>query len=257
MKFFLRRFLPVILVIASAFTINAQNVKDLIAQGDKLATEQYKNEDALKKFLEADKLSPNNWEILWRISRSYVDITEHKSGTEDELLSKYRLAYDYADRAVKLAPDKSVTYLRRAIANGRIALFKGVFSVIGIVNDVKADAEKAIQLGNGGNEIQAAAYYVLGRTHAKVCEKPYLVRLPLGLGWGDMDLAIENLQKAIQLRGNFRMFHLDLAKVYIEEDEFAKAREHLTKIANLPYLDEDDYMFAQEAAKLLKEIKNK
>ena len=32
---------------------------------------------------------------------------------------KYQKAFDFADRAVKLAPDKSVTYLRRAIANGK------------------------------------------------------------------------------------------------------------------------------------------
>lgn len=257
MESLLRSFLLVFLCFITAQSLSAQNVKDLISQGDKLATQEFKNEEALKKFLEADKLSPNNWEILWRISRSYVDITEHKNESEDEMLSKYKLAYDYANRAVKLAPDKSVTYLRRAIANGRIALYKGVFSVIGIVNDVKADAEKAIQLGNGGNEVVASAHYVLARTHAKVCEKAYLVRLPLGLGWGDMDVAIENFKKAISLRGNFRMFHLDLAKAYIEEDEYAKAREHLNKIPNLPVLDEDDYMFAQEAQKLLKEIKDK
>lgn len=127
MKSLLRSFLLVVLCFITAQSLSAQNVKDLISQGDKLATQEFKNEEALKKFLEADKLSPNNWEILWRISRSYVDITEHKNGSEDEMLSKYQLAYDYANRAVKLAPDKSITYLRRAIANGRIALYKGVF----------------------------------------------------------------------------------------------------------------------------------
>ncbi|MBE2279261.1 MAG: tetratricopeptide repeat protein [Ignavibacteriaceae bacterium] len=251
----------VMFFVALSFTTNAQTAAEFISQGDQLAMKEFKNQEALNKYLEADKLSPNNWEIMWRISRAYVDISEHlPSGTsaqKDEQLRLYQLAFDYANKAVSLAPDKSITYLRRAIANGRIALFKGVFSVIGIVGDVKNDCEKAISLGNGGNEIQASAHYVLGRTHAKVCEKPYLVRLPLGLGWGDMDVAITEFNKAIKLRPNFRMFRLDLAKAYIEEDEYAKAREQLNAIPGLPVLDEDDYSIANEAKQLLEQIKNK
>ena len=97
---------------------------------------------------------------------------------------------------LKLGPDQSITYVRRAIANGRIALFEGIFSAIGSVNDVKDDCEKAIQLGNGGNYVQALAHYVLGRGHLKVCEKAYLVRLPLGLGWGDTEEAVRHLETA-------------------------------------------------------------
>jgi tetratricopeptide (TPR) repeat protein len=241
--------------------INAQTVEELIAQGDDFSTKKFDNEKALAKFIEADKLSPNNWEILWRLSRSYVDISEHMPSStdaqKDAQLVKYQMAYDYADKSVKLAPDKSITYLRRAIANGRIALFKGVFSVIGIVNDVKKDLEKAIKLGNGGSEVQASSYYVLARTHAKVCEKAYLVRMPLGLGWGDMDESFKNFKKAIELRPNFRMYYLDAGKAYIQEKEYAKAKEMLSKIPSLPVLDEDDAQFLADSKKLLEEIKNK
>jgi tetratricopeptide (TPR) repeat protein len=248
-------------ILFSVAPLTAQTVEELIAQGDDFSTKKFNNEQALEKFVEADKLSPNNWEILWRISRSYVDIAEHlPSGTDaqkDAQLVKYQIAYDYADKSVKLAPDKSITYLRRAIANGRIALFKGVFSVIGIVNDVKKDLEKAIKHGNGGSEVQASSYYVLARTHAKVCEKPYLVRLPLGLGWGDMDESFKNYKKAIELRPNFRMYYLDAGKAYIQEKEYSKAKELLGKIPSLPVLDEDDAQFLADSKKLLEEIKNK
>jgi tetratricopeptide (TPR) repeat protein len=241
--------------------LQAQSAQDLIAQGDKLALKDFNDAKALEVFLQADKVSPNNWEILWRISRAYVDIGEHLPANTDaqkkEVEHKYQLAYDYADQACKLAPEKSVTYLRRAIANGRIALSKGVFSVIGIVKDVKADIEKGIKLNNGGVEVQATLHYVLGRTHAKVCEKSKFIRIPLGLGWGDMDVAFAEFQKAVDMRPGFRMYRLDYAKALIEEDQYQKAKEQLYKIRSCPILDEDDNQVAAEAATLIEKIKNK
>lgn len=239
-------------------TVFGQSVQELITEGDNLATKQYNNEKALEKFLQAEKLDPKNFEILWRISRSYVDIAEHMPSAtdaqEDAQLAKYQLAVDYAEKAVKEAPNKTITLLRRAIANGRLALFKGVFSAVSLVNKVKDDCEKAIKLNNGGQEVLSVVYYVIGRTHFKVCEKSYLVRLPIGLGWGDMEKAITYLKKAVELRPNFRMNHLELAKAYIEEDEVELAREHLKKIPSLPVLDEDDAQFLKESKELLKKL---
>lgn len=249
-------FFLLISVYSSTF---AQSVDAVLADADKLVSE-FKNQNALDLLLEAEKQYPDNYEILWRISRSYIDYAEHlpdkTSAQKDEQEKLYKKALDYANKAVKLAPDQAITYVRRAIANGRIALFEGVFSAIGTVKDVKADCEKAIQLGNGGNYVQALAHYVLGRTHMKVCEKAYLVRLPLGLGWGDMDESIRLLETAVKLRPNFRMFYLDLAKAYIEEDEYTKARETLLKIEKAPIADEDDEIFLAESRQLLEKIKN-
>ncbi|MCX6152138.1 MAG: hypothetical protein NTX22_16550 [Ignavibacteriales bacterium] len=250
-----------LLVILLCGSSLAQSVEALLKEGDELTEEKFDNQKALEKYLQADKISPKNFDVYWRISRAYVDITEHMPAVTDEQkdaqLAKYQIAYEWADKSVKLAPDKSVTYLRRAIANGRIALFKGVFSVIGIVNGVRADLEKAIKLGNGGNTIQATAHYVLGRTHAKVCEKAYLIRLPLGLGWGDTDIAESEYKKAIELRSNYRMFYMDLAKFYVEDDEYQKAKEYLVKVEKSPKQDEDDDRLLAESKALMEKIKNK
>lgn len=241
-------------------SIYSQTAEEVIAEADKFVAE-FNNQKALDILLEAEKKYPDNYEILWRISRSYIDIAEHlpdqTNAQKDEQIAIYKKSFDYADRSVKLAPDQSITYVRRAIANGRIALFEGVFSAIGTVKDVKADCEKAIQIGNGGNYVQALAHYVLGRTHMKVCEKAYLIRLPLGLGWGDMDESIRLLETAVKLRPNFRMFYLDLGKAYIEEKEWAKAKETLQKIEKAPVVDEDDEIFLAEATELLNKIKNR
>ena len=235
----------------------AQSFEDLIQEGDKFNTE-FQHQKSLESYQKADKLKPANWEVLWRMSRAIVDIAnkmpEETDEQKDAKYSKYRKSFAYADSAVKLASDQSVTYLRRAIVNGRIALFQGVFSAIGTVDDVKLDSERAIQLNNGGNYVQALSHYVLGRTHAKVCEKSYLLRLPLGLGWGEMEIAIRELQNAIKLKPNFRMFHLELAKAYIEEGEYELAKENLLLVEKAPFVLEDDEEYLKEAKQLLKEV---
>jgi len=250
-------FLALLFAVLIIGSLSAQTVEELIQQGDKYNTE-FNHQKSLETYQKADKLSPANWEILWRISRAIVDIgNKMPEGNDTEKEAKvnmYEKSFVYADSAVKLAPDQSVTYIRRAIVNGRIALFQGVFSAIGTVDDVKSDSERAIQLNNGGNYIQALSHYVLGRTHAKVCEKSYLLRLPLGLGWGDMEVAIRELQNAIKLKPNFRMFHLELAKAYIEEDEYELAKENLLLVEKAPFVLEDDDEYLKEAKQLLKEV---
>ena len=241
------------------FSVHAQMVEKLIEEGDQY-TEEFNNQKALDTYLKADKLYPNNWEILWRISRAYVDVGEHMPEKTDEQqdaqLVMYQKAFDYADKSVKLAPDKSITYVRRAIANGRIALFKGVFSVAGVVNSVKEDCEKAIKLNSGENYVIALGHYILARTHAKISEKWAPARAVLGLGWADNEIAITDFNKAINLFPNFRMFYLDLAKSYIREDEYQKARDVLKKVIDSPKKDEDDDQRVTEAKKLIEEIKN-
>jgi len=232
---------------------------ELLKQGDQFVTE-FQNQKALDTYLKAEKIAPNNWEVLWRISRAYVDLgekmPEKTDAQKDEQEKVYNKAFDYANKSVKNGSGQSITYVRRAIANGRIALFQGVFSAVGTVNDVKEDCDKAIQLGNGGNYVQGLAHYVLGRTHLKVCEKSYLVRLPIGLGWGDTEDAVKLLETAVKFKPNFRMFLFELAKAYVEEDEYDKAKETLKKVEKAPKVDEDDDKVLAEAKKLYEEIKN-
>lgn len=252
-------FIAFVFFIAFNLNLQAQTVENLIAEGDKY-TEEFNNQNALDSYLKADKLYPNNWEVLWRISRAYVDIGEHMPENTDEQkdaqLLVYQKAFDFADRSVKLASDKSITYVRRAIANGRIALFKGVFSVAGVVNSVKEDCEKAIKLNNGDKYTIALGHYILARTHAKISEKWAPARAVLGLGWADNETAIIEFNKAVNLYPNFRMFYLDFAKSYLREDEYQKARDMLKKVIDSPKKDEDDDQRVTEAKQLLEDIKN-
>jgi tetratricopeptide (TPR) repeat protein len=254
-------FISLLFLIQAVFTAGlfGQTIEEFIDEGDKYYKE-FNNVKALEVFQKADVEFPDNWEIMWRISRCYVDIGEHMptstSEQEDEQFAKYQLALEYADKAVSLAPDQSVTYLRRAIANGRIALFQGVFSVADVVEMVRLDCEKSIELNNGGDDIQGVTHYVLGRTHDKISDKWAPARGVLGLGWADIDSALVHYEKAAQLKPNFVMIYLDYAKANIEEGEYEKARELLNKAIKSPNEDEDDEIKKTEARGLLEEIKD-
>ena len=240
-------------------TLFAQDINLLTEDADKYYNE-FNNEKELETLQKAEKIDPNNWDVVWRLSRVYVDIGEKMpnstSEQEDAQIATYQKALDYAEKAVKLGPDKSTSYLRRAIANGRIALFKGVFSVAGVVNAVRADAEKAIQLNTGGNFIQAIAHYVLARTHAKISEKWKPARSILGLGWADNEIAIDEYKKAIKLYPTYIMFYVDYANSLVREDEYETAREMLNKALTLPKLHQEDDKRLVEAKKILEDIKD-
>jgi len=241
------------LIIGLFSSVNfAQDLESYLAKADSLS-DAFKFNEAVTVLKKANQKFPNNWKVLWRLSRENIYIG-NATKDDDKREAIYEKAFALADQAVKAGPNQSVTYLRRAIANGKIALSKGVFSVGGIVNAARADLKKAIQLGNGGNYVQAVAHYVLGRTHAKVSEKWKPARSVLGLGWADLDIALKEYQKAIDLYPNFVMFYVDYAKAEMRNDNYEKAKQLLEKALVIPNKDVDDPKLKEEAKKLLKEV---
>ncbi len=230
----------------------AQDLKSYLAKADSLS-DIFQFNNAISLLEKANATFPNNWEVLWRLSRDEIYIG-NATKNDEKREAIYAKAFALADKAVKAGPNQAVTYLRRAIANGKIALSKGVFSVGGIVNAARKDLKKAIQLGNGGNYVQAVAHYVLGRTHAKVSEKWKPARSILGLGWADLTIALKEYQKAIDLYPNFVMFYVDYAKAEMRDDNYAKAKTLLEKALTVPNKDVDDPKLKEEAKKLLKEV---
>lgn len=201
---------------------------------------------------EALKKAPDNYDVLWRAARVYSGIAEtlsEKDGKATVLKVK-----EFAERTIKANPQGMHGYLWRGIANGKLALFEGVFGAAGLVKLVNEDVKKAISLNNGTPAHLATAHYVLGRLHLKLSEKPKLVRMPLGLGFGNIDDAIVHLKKAAELHPGYIMFHLDYARALHEEDRDADAKRELLKIPQMKIQAYEDDKRKKEAAVLLKDI---
>ncbi len=237
----------------------SQTVEQLIAKADSI-TDAFNDDGALKVLLQAEKLDTNNWEIEWRLSRAYSNIAAHMpretSEQEDKQYATYKVALAHAEKAVRLAPNQSRAYLRRAIVNGRIALFKGVFSVAGVVTKVRDDCRKSLKLNNGTVYDMALTHYILARTHAKLSEKWKPALSVLGLGWADIDTALVHYKKAVQMYPNYIMFYYDYAKALYREDQYKKAKEMLDKALSCKIQERDDPQKLKDSKKLLKEVED-
>ncbi len=232
---------------------------EYIAKGDSL-TEAFKDKEALKYYLMAAKADSNDWQLQWRLSRAYSNIAAHMphetSKQEDKQYAVYQIALRHANKAVELAPGKSVPYLRRAITNGRIALFKGVFSVAGVVTKVRDDCLKSLQLNNGSVYDMALTHYILARTHAKLSEKWKPALSILGLGWADIDTALVHYKKAVEMYPGYIMFYYDYAKALYREDQYKEAKKMLLKALSSKIQERDDPIRLKEAKELLKEVED-
>jgi tetratricopeptide (TPR) repeat protein len=220
----------------------------LIVQGDTLY-HLFDNRGAEAKYLQALNNEPQNAEILWRLSRAEVDIGEHLAENQQE--AHFQKALNYADEAIKADAKNPQGYLRRAIALGKIALFKGVFKSISLVKQVKESLDQCLQL----NPNEPTAHYVLGRTHQKLCEKPRLARSLLGLGWADEDIGLREFRTAIKLDATFIMYHYDYAKFLLDLKQKEEAKREFKLIADLPIRDEDDANLKSDALNILKDLK--
>jgi len=232
-------------------------ISQLIAEADALADKAFENEKALEKYREALTLDSLNYEVLWKLSRSYLTLGEHLPTLTDEQkearLQSYEDAVRYADEAILVNPSGSMGYAQRAAAKSRTALFKNIWKSSGLMNDVREDCEKALAL----DPRNAFAYDVLGQAHMKLSERMKLFRWPFGVGWGNTDDAIACFEKAISIDPNFLPYRIDAARAYIENEDYQKAQEHLSAVSTLPTLSGDDDQLRKEAANLLDQIKHK
>ncbi|MES2765072.1 MAG: tetratricopeptide repeat protein [Bacteroidota bacterium] len=236
------------------FSAQSQTTEELLKKPEELYA-SLQIPQAKKAIDELLKFAPDNYDILWRATRIYSGYTETLPEKDQEKILFQ--AKDLAERTIKANPQGMHGYLWRGIVTGKLALFKGVFGAADLVKSVNQDVKKAISLNNGGNGQLALAYYVLGRLHFKLAEKPKFVRMPLGLGFGNIDDALTFLKKSVDLNPAYIMSHLDYARALIEEDQYDEARRELLKIPALKIQTLGDDERKNEAKALLKEIEGK
>ena len=243
--------LVALVVCGSVATLVAQDVKSACAKADDLI-EEGKVGEARKALDAAYNAGVKDYEWLWRSSRVALlqaDIESDNAKRESMYYESKRLA----DESLKINTNGMMGYVRRAAASGKIALTKGVLGAAEQVKSAKEDAEKAIQLNNATPQSLAAAHYILGRTHLKLSETAKAKRMMVGLGWGNLDDALKHLKKATELRGDFVMYNLELAKALAANSQFADAKATVQKAASGKDLEPGDAARRNEASSLLKE----
>jgi Tfp pilus assembly protein PilF len=128
-----------------------------------------------------------------------------------------------------------------------------------MAKEIRSAIEKAIAL----DPQNGFAYHVYGVWHRKMAEIGKASRMFASIIYrqsipaGSMEKSIEYLNKAIALNPTVIASRLELARSYMEVENWSSARKFLVSIQELPIQFSDDAKNKQKADELLKEIKER
>lgn len=228
-----------LLFLLFSLCLQAQEATQLIESGD-VFDQKYQTEEALKFYLPAEKLLPGNADLLIKITRQYLYRMPSLAGTEEKLASA-RTALTYAERAVKADPKNSDAHLAVALSLGRIAQLSGNREKVAASRRIKECAEKASRL-NPANDY---AWHILGRWHQGIAGANSLLLGLARLIYGEIpaasnDEAVSCFKKAIALRPERLIHHMELGRTYAQMGRTEEARALLEKALAMTNREKDD-----------------
>jgi tetratricopeptide (TPR) repeat protein len=238
----------------AAATVNAQTVNH-IALGDREYT-ALNASAALAHYKQAADADPSNYEAEWKVARSAVDLASYDlSG--DAQKKMFAEAELYARRAVAANPNDPEGHFHLARALGKRALSLGVRDRIKYATDVRAQALDCLKL----NPKHAGCLHVMGVWNAEVMRLNGFTRMIarnlLGgkvFGSASWSEAERYMKESVASEPNRIVHHLDLAAIYKDRNEKARARAEYQAVIDLPVADFNDRHYKAEAAVTLKTL---
>lgn len=217
----------------------AETAAALIAKGD-ACDERFQASEALQFFLPAEKLEPNNAELLVRIARQYRHLMSDTS-SKKEKLRLGNISLGFAQRAATLAPNNADAQLSPAISYGKMLPFMGSKDQVNASPKIKAAVDRALQL----NPKNDTAWHILGRWNRVLADINPLKRLLAGALYGNLPVTTNEeaekcLLKAIAINPNRLMHYIELGRIYAQMGRKEEARKYLQKGLAMPNRDHDD-----------------
>ncbi len=234
--------------------MSAATVDELIKEGN-VHDQSFRPKDALKSYLPAEKMDPDNVDLLLRIARQY----RHEMADTGAVAEKNRYAataLGYAQRAVALAPKNAEAHLSVAICHAKALELYSNKEKMAALRQVKASADKSLSL-DSNNDV---AWYILGRWHEKVAELSTLKRKVAEIAYGGLpkatnDDAAKCFRKAISINPNRSPYNIDLGITYAAMGNHADARKHIEKGLAMPNSGKDDHETKKRGRDLLATLK--
>jgi tetratricopeptide (TPR) repeat protein len=252
----LYRQIAVAVLLMGPGAVAAQSATEQIALGDR-ALAAFRSADALAAYEAAIAADSTNAEAYARASRTSVDLGEQEpdKGKKSEL---FRKGAQYARRAVTLDASKAEYHFALARALGRAALSVGVRERVRYAVEVRTEGLEALRL----EPEHPGALHVMGMWNAEVMRlngfERFFAKNVLGGGvfgqasWKD---AVAYLEHAVAVDPDRLTHHLDLAKIYADVGEKAKAREQFEVVVNGRQTDVNDPQYKKDAAAGLRALK--
>ena len=208
---------------------------------------------ALQHYEAALAVDPNDYDALVKAAYEAVQLGEFDPNA-DHRTSLYRRAEQYARRAVAANPRNPEGHFQLAQALGRNALTMGVRDRIKLASEIRDEALAAIAI----DPRHSGALHVMGVWNAEIMRlngfSRAFARHFLGgkifdaANWDD---AQKYLEGAVANDSTRIVHRLDLAAVFADRDQRAKAIEQYEWIGRAPVTDYNDPNYKAEAMRRL------
>jgi tetratricopeptide (TPR) repeat protein len=233
----------------------AQSPADLIALGDAAYTAR-RQKEALDYFSRALAADSGHYEALWKASRSEIDLAEIAASAQTRA-ALLAAGQQHAEAAVRARPGGVEGHFSVARAAGRRALSAGVRERVRFSKIIRDAALAALKI----DSTHAGAMHVLGMWNAEIMRLSGLsrtfARAFLGadaLSLASWDEAQRLLESAVQQEPRRIIHRLDLAGIYTDRGDTARARELYVWIASAPVVDPNDDVYKRQAAERVKRL---
>lgn len=237
-------------------TAGAQSASEHIALGDREHTAM-NAAIALGHYEAALAAEPEHYEALWKASREAVDLGEFEKD-EPTRTAMFKKGEQYARRAVAANADDAEGHFSLARALGRTALALGTRDRIRFANEIREHALRALEL----DPDHPGALHVMGVWNAEVRRlsgvERFIARNLLGgrvFGTASWDDAVKYMERAVEVDPTRLTHRMDLAKIYADVGDKAKAREQLELVLRASASEYNDRFYKAEAEQLLAGLK--
>jgi tetratricopeptide (TPR) repeat protein len=250
---FFRAFLLIGTLLLLAGVASAETAEALMAKGD-VYDQRLQETEALKYYLPANKLEPDNVQLLIRIARQYrhmmADTTSKK-----EKLQYGRISLTYALRAALLAPHNSEAQLSPAISYGKMLPYMSSKEQVAASPLIKQAVDRALQI----DPTNDTAWHILGRWHRVLANVNMLKRMLASALYGKLPVttneeAERDLKKAIAINPHRLMHYIELGRIYAAMGRKEEARKFIEKGLAMPDKEKDDPEMKEIGRELLKKL---
>jgi tetratricopeptide (TPR) repeat protein len=239
------------LVLVVSVSANAQTASEQIALGDRDYT-ALNAVQALAHYDQAAKLDPSSYEAEWKASRSAVDLGANRNDAQ-----LYVRAEQYARRAVALNPGDAEGHFALARALGKTALTQSPKGRIKYAKDIRTQALECLHI----NPKHAGCLHVMGMWNAEVMRLNGFTRMVaknfLGgqiFGTASWTEAVRYMEASVANDPERIVHRTDLAEIYADLKQPAKARAQAEAALRLPVSDVNDVSYKAQARTLLAKL---
>lgn len=220
------------------FVSSSAELQALIKQGDE-ADRALKTREALAIYQKAERLAPDDADLLIKLAKQHGELMTELSGTAKT--KSGQTALSYAQRALTLAPKMSDAQLAVAICYGRLLDLVPAKTKVEYSRRVFEHATTASKLDPRSDY----AWHMLGRWHQAVATMDGLTRGIVKIVYGGLPAAsLEDARKcferATKLRPDRLAHHIELGRTLALLERKEEALALLKKGLSMPNKERDD-----------------